>query len=356
VIIDAFLANDELELVQLRISYLEPLVDAVFIGEAVESFSGKSKTLKFKFLHDGKKVVHITIPHAPSSIEPTDRWNREEFQRDYFLEQIQRFTGPEDIVFFCDVDEIPSRDQLREVEGLLSGHTADFVNLVTPIFLRTLNWSFPAHALWGKAKAFQSHAGFARIRYETGAFTTQNYGAHFSYLGRDAETVKKKYSDFSHSELDKPVSSDPALLEMADQFGVSHVGSFGAAGSGTVSVDWGLLSALEVEELSELQLFALEFLGGKLGSSQFNELPKMERLAASRRITSAIRKSDLNRLTNRGRALESALVLFAMVSTHLGPRIDTFLASGGRVLSYLPGGNLIRRGYRRLMERVSRGN
>jgi hypothetical protein len=356
VIIDAFLANDEQDLVQLRTSYLAPAVDAVFIGEAVETFSGKSKTLKFKSLHDGKKIIHITIPHAPSSVKPTDRWNREEFQRDYFLGQIQRLTAPEDIVFFCDVDEIPSRDQVREVEGLLSGHTEDFVNLVTPIFLRTLNWVFPAHALWAKAKAFQSHAGFARIRYETGAYTTRNHGAHFSYLGRDAATVKKKYSDFSHSELDKPVASDPELLEMADQFGVSHVGSFGAAGSGAVSVDWGLLSAIEVEQFSELQLFALEFFDGKLGSSQFNELPKMERLAASRRITSAIRKSDLNRLTNKGRALESALVLSAMVSTHLGPRIDTFLASGGRVLSYLPGGNLARRGYRRLMGLINQGN
>jgi hypothetical protein len=55
VIIDAFLANDELELVQLRISYLSTSVDAVFIGEAVETFSGKSKTLRFHSLHDGKK-------------------------------------------------------------------------------------------------------------------------------------------------------------------------------------------------------------------------------------------------------------------------------------------------------------
>ena len=354
-IIDAFLANDEDELVDLRTSYLKLVVDISFIGESVETFSGKSKTLKFKSMHDGKKVVHITIPRAPSSIAPTDRWNREEFQRDYFLDQIQKFSAPEDVVFFCDVDEIPSRDQVREAVELLSGHTADFVNLITPIFLRNLNWGFPAHALWAKAKAFQSHAGFPRIRYATGAFTTRNFGAHFSYLGRDAETMKKKYSDFSHSELDKPVASNPTLLEMADHFGVSHVGSFGAGGSVAGSVDWGLLSALEVGELSELQLFALEFFGGKLGSSQFNELPKMERMAASRRITSAIRRSDLNRLTSKAHALELVFVVFAMVSTHLGPRIDTSLAYVGRGLSHLPWGNLVRRVYRRLMERINQG-
>ena len=350
-IIDAFLANDEQELVELRTRYLGPVMDAVFIGESVESFSGKNKTLNFKSLHDAKKIFHITIPHAPPSIEANDRWSREEFQRDYFLDQIQRFTASEDIIFFCDVDEIPSIEQVREVAELLSVHSTDFVNLVTPIFLRNVNWSFPAHDLWAKAKAFQSHAGFPRIRYGTGALTTQNHGAHFSYLGRDAETVKKKYSDFSHSELDKPVASDPALLEMADQFGVSHVGSFGAGGSVPGSIDWGLLSALEFEQLSELQLFALNFFGGKLGSSQFNQLPRLERMAASRRITSAIRKSNLSILTNKGYVLESVFVMFAMVSTHLVPRIDTFLANGGRVLSYLPGGNIVRRGYRRLMER-----
>jgi hypothetical protein len=98
-IIDAFLANDEQELVQLRISYLSPTVDTVFIGEAVETFSGKNKEMTFKPLSDGKKIFHIQIPKAPSNIEPSDRWNREEFQRDYFLNQIQRFTSPEDIVF-----------------------------------------------------------------------------------------------------------------------------------------------------------------------------------------------------------------------------------------------------------------
>jgi hypothetical protein len=353
-IIDAFLANDEVELVELRISYLGPVVDVAFIGESVETFSGKTKKLRFQSIHDGQRIFHIPIPKAPSRIEPADRWNREEFQRDYFLDQIQRFTANEDIVLFCDVDEIPSREQVREVAELLSGHTRDFVNLVTPIFLRNLNWSFPAHALWAKAKAFQSHAGFHRIRYETGELTTRNHGAHFSYLGRDAETVKKKYSDFSHSELDKPVASDPALLEMADEFGVSHVGSFGSAGSGAVSVDWGLLASLEVEELSEQQLFALKFIGGKLGSSKFNQLSKLKRMAASRRITSAIKKSDLHSLTSRGNALESVFVLFAMVSTHLGPRIDTFLVNGGKVLSHLPCGNKVVRSYRLMMEKIKK--
>jgi hypothetical protein len=139
---------------------------------------------------------------------------------------------------------------------------------------------------------------------------------------------------------------------MADQFGVSHVGSFGAGGSVAGSVDLGLLSSLEVEDLSELQLFALKFLGGKLGSSKFNQLSRLERMTASRRITSAIKNSDLTRLKNKGPALELALLLFAIISTHLGPRIDTFLANGGRVLSHLPGGNMARRGFRRLMERI----
>jgi hypothetical protein len=234
----------------------------------------------------------------------------------------------------------------------LSEHTADIVSLVTPVYYRNLNWSNPAQALWAKAKAFRSHVGFSGIRYETGTFTTQNHGAHFSYLGRDAEAVKKKYSDFSHSELDKPVSSDPILLEIADEFGVSHVGSFGAEGSVAGSVDWGLLSSLEVAELSELQLFALNFLGGKLGSSRFNQLSWLERVAASRRITSAIKNSDVKRLTKKGFAVESALVLLAIVSTYLGPRIDTFLANGGKVLAHLPGGNIVRRGYRRLIEKI----
>jgi len=344
-IIDAFLANDEEELVKLRISYLSKAVDVVFIGEAVETFSGKSKSLQFESLHDGQHVFHIAIPHAPRNIDISDRWSKEEFQRNFFLEQVQRVTAPDDIVFFCDVDEIPSIDQVYEAAQLLLFQEADFVNLVTPLYFRNLNWSYPSHALWAKAKAFQSHAGFPGIRYRTGTFTTQNQGAHFSYLGRDAEAMKKKYSDFSHSELDIPISSDPALLEMADKFGVSHTGSFGLQ-------DWGLLSSIELEELSELQIFALNFIGGKLGSTQFNDLSRLKRIAASRRITLAIRNSDVNILAKRFDALELTQVAFAMLSIRLVPRIDAFLGNVGAALSYLPGGNTVRRGFHQLMARI----
>jgi hypothetical protein len=157
--------------------------------------------------------------------------------------------------------------------------------------------------------------------------------------------MKKKYSDFSHSELDIPISSDPALLEMADKFGVSHTGSFGLQ-------DWGLLSSIELEELSELQIFALNFIGGKLGSTQFNDLSRLKRIAASRRITLAIRNSDVNILAKRFDALELTQVAFAMLSIRLVPRIDAFLGNVGAALSYLPGGNTVRRGFHQLMARI----
>lgn len=309
-IIDAFLVNDEIDLVEFRLSYLAPVVDTVLIGESSETFSGIAKGLNFRGLHDGVRVFHIQIPNLTEGLQGRSRWHREEFQRDFFLEQVRKHSSTEDVVLFCDVDEIPSVPQIYEAEALLRNNQEEFVNLVTPVFFRFLNWKVPSQEFWSKAKAFRSQTAFAGIRYSTGSLRTKEVGAHLSYLGLDAESMRKKYSDFSHSELDKSAASAPVLLDLADEYGVSHTGGF-------LSKDWGLLSSVEAEQLGEVQLFALGSGFGEIGPSDFNNISRLSRIAVSRRITRAIRKSDINMLIPRSACLETLNLLFCMFSVRL---------------------------------------
>jgi hypothetical protein len=338
-IIDAFLANDEEKLIQARMGYLINAVDLVFIGESIETFSGKPKPLNFQNLQDGNKVFHVSIPRIPSNSATINRWSREEFQRDYFLQEVQRLTKAEDIVLFCDVDEIPSIEQISEVSDLLAQNPNSLVNLVTPLFYRRLNWKVPSGEFWDKAKAFLSKSGVPGVRYKNSGLATNSSGAHFSYLGFGSESMKKKYSDFSHDELDIPAASDALLLNLADEFGVSHTGMFN-------SKDWGLLSPMDVGDLSEIQLYIYKTMPWTFGTVQFRKYTRMRRIAASRRISLAISHSNAKILIPKHPVLEIILAVHSMLAVlvfELGNKLLGAASRGVRNLFGASRGNQLGR-------------
>ena len=343
-IIDAFLANDEKLLVDLRLSYLANSVDLVFIGESTQTFSGKNKQLNFKTLHDGNRIFHIEVPLLPQGNQPSNRWTIEEFQRDYFLQEVSRLSGAKDIVLFCDVDEIPSTDQVIEIVGTLAKNPETIVNLVTPLHYRRLNWDVKSEQLWSKAKGFKVSVGVPGIRYLTGSVTTNQRGAHFSYLGFDAESIRRKYSSFSHAELDVAVASDPLLLAIADEFGTSHTGSF-------KSKDWGLLSPSGTDQLSEIQMFAYKINPHLFGSGEFMKHPKWKRMAASRRITLAIKKSDAKLLKAKVAFLEFLLVMHSSFVVLMVEKMKWAWALAGRLVLKGDRINRVKRTFRKATTR-----
>ena len=67
---DTILFNDELQLLELRLQFLENFVDKHIIVESERSFTGKIKSLHFnnnkhlftKYLH---RIIHVILPHMP---------------------------------------------------------------------------------------------------------------------------------------------------------------------------------------------------------------------------------------------------------------------------------------------------
>jgi len=108
-IINCFPFYNELDLLEIRLETLAPLVDGFVLVEADESYSGKPKELIFqgnKSRFERFNVQAISIPAFPA--EMTDPWQREVYARNQLFEGLKDFhLAASDVVLLSDVDEIP---------------------------------------------------------------------------------------------------------------------------------------------------------------------------------------------------------------------------------------------------------
>ena len=183
-IIDAFLANDEIELGKFRISYLDSHVDLVVIGESNVTFRGTPKPLYFKDWlakspHLSQKVITISI-----NLEGNDAWQRESSAREGLLDfLISNYADSGYII--SDLDEIPSRSQVTEMRKI----HGDF-HFWTPTFYRKANWSTSDwNWNWNKAVfTTRDDKGWpnAGRHVKLPQLISKDVGCHFSYLGFDS--------------------------------------------------------------------------------------------------------------------------------------------------------------------------
>ena len=105
---DVFPFFNELDLLELRLTELDGVVDRFVISESDITFSGKRKPMHF---HDNRKRFdrwrHKIIYHpVRDMVLTTDQpWHREEAYRDVIRDIIQ--PAPDDKITFTDADEIP---------------------------------------------------------------------------------------------------------------------------------------------------------------------------------------------------------------------------------------------------------
>jgi beta-1,4-mannosyl-glycoprotein beta-1,4-N-acetylglucosaminyltransferase len=142
-ILDAFLFFQELDLLEIRLNYLDKYVDKFLIIEACQTFSGNPKNFIFernakrfaKFLHKieyykindfhhdyvsvqnylsnsktltHKKISQILNQHNHYSKEHLN-WVLDSYHRECIHFALQNVADDDDIVFFSDLDEIPSK-------------------------------------------------------------------------------------------------------------------------------------------------------------------------------------------------------------------------------------------------------
>ena len=131
-LIDSFLFFNEIELVELRVKYLEKIVDYFVIVEANITQQGKKKDWNFpKILRNNLKEFSNKIQYHQLNIDPDkikneeswiiddvkgdDAWRIENFQRNYIKTACKKFSN-DDILIISDVDEIPSKQKLEFIK------------------------------------------------------------------------------------------------------------------------------------------------------------------------------------------------------------------------------------------------
>ena len=128
-LIDSFPFFNEYELVELRIRYLEEIIDVFVIVEANITHQGKKKdwnfpnVLKNNLKEFSNKIQYHQINIDPEKIKNEESWiidnvkgddahRIDNFQRNYIKTACQKFSD-KDILIISDVDEIPSKDKLK---------------------------------------------------------------------------------------------------------------------------------------------------------------------------------------------------------------------------------------------------
>ena len=125
-IYDCFPFFMELDLLELRLRHLSPLVHRFVIAESTWDFAGNPKPLYFEENHERfadfvDRIEHVVVRDQPANA--AERWALQRYQRD----QLVRGLGgaePDDIIMISDLDELPRRSSVETMVNVLSHRRA----------------------------------------------------------------------------------------------------------------------------------------------------------------------------------------------------------------------------------------
>lgn len=116
-IYDCFTFFNELDLLELRLQTLDPVVDRFVLVEATLTHQGKPKPLHYaenkeRFAAFHHKIEHVVVDSYPTNTG-ADAWIYEKHQRNCIALGLKSAV-PDDRVMISDVDEIPRAERVQE--------------------------------------------------------------------------------------------------------------------------------------------------------------------------------------------------------------------------------------------------
>ena len=130
---------NELDILKLRMQILSPYVDKFVLEEASVTFSGEAKEMIFAghremFAEFADKIVYVPVEDSPA--EGVTTHERDKYQKNQLIRGLAD-CGPDDIIIFSDVDEIPNPKALT---AILNGFDRDKIyHLAQRMFYCFLN-------------------------------------------------------------------------------------------------------------------------------------------------------------------------------------------------------------------------
>jgi len=240
-IIDSFLFFQELDLLEIRLNYLDPYVDEFVIVEACQTFTGKEKEYVFeqnkeRFKQFLPKIKHYKIEDFHNDYESVVKylsafkdeshkkvlsilenhshypksqihWVLDTYHRECLHLILDRVASDDDIVFISDLDEIPSKEtfsqeniekylvspvvfQQEEFRYFLNYYKdSDWLGTIAAKYSLIRNYSFNTLRMDSK-----------EIRSLVNKDSLKNSGFHFTTCG-GIEMIKAKIESWGHQEF-----------------------------------------------------------------------------------------------------------------------------------------------------------
>jgi beta-1,4-mannosyl-glycoprotein beta-1,4-N-acetylglucosaminyltransferase len=214
VVYDAFIFNNELDILELRLATLYDVVDRFIIVEGDRTHGNKPKPLNFndnlkrfeKFLN---KITYIVVNDWPAS----DSWSMERWQRDAVMRGL---TGckDSDIVILGDCDEIARPEAIAQFdpEKVIMNFNQNFYYYNMTCQCET-NWDWLKITTYKNLKE-KTPCG---IRYTLFTETEKdktiyNGGWHFSFCTNKVESIIHKLECTAHQEYNTDEYKDPERI------------------------------------------------------------------------------------------------------------------------------------------------
>lgn len=224
--IDCFIFFNELDILDIRLEELYPVVDKFVIVESNLTFRGNPKPYYYeenlsRYAKYADKIVNVKlIDDNVYGGHPGDvPWAREKWQRNAIMYALP-FCDPDDIIIISDADEIPRRSV---VEAL---NPQPIQSLSLKSFYYGLNmWDGNYHTT--RAARYSAITSPEEIRrLAVPPCIIEEAGWHFTYLGTP-EHIANKFKSFSHQELDRPDTTDVNIIKQrmashGDLYGDGH--------------------------------------------------------------------------------------------------------------------------------------
>lgn len=118
---DCFAFFNELELLELRLNELDPVVDHFVLVEATRTFQKREKPLYFqqnraRFAKFLPKIIHVVVDEYPgffAKLRVPTAWDYDNHQKEQILRGL-RDIKDDDMIVISDLDEIPDPRKLKQ--------------------------------------------------------------------------------------------------------------------------------------------------------------------------------------------------------------------------------------------------
>lgn len=251
-IYDTFLFFNELELLEVRLRELAPVVDRFVIVESPRTHSNQPKPLVFaanreRFRDFADRIIHVVVEDDPTALAAWTPGGRSRFAiEDHDRRSMSRGLvncRPDDVILTGDVDEIPRATVLKKAVAALRFRT-DPLTRVWSWLLRRPQVVRSARAIFRKhhplVTVFEQRmyyyffncacvnrpwwTGTRMVFYRdfTSAYDLRRWGGrrvadagwHFSFMG-GVERIRQKIGAYAHGEFNRPEFTDPERIEAA---------------------------------------------------------------------------------------------------------------------------------------------